>query len=279
MTHERAEQVFVSHISEINRIVAFVARQHHLSADEAEEFGGKVHLRLIEKDYDIIRKWKEQSSLGTYLTVVINRHFLDYRISLWGKWRPSAEARRLGPVAMRLEMLTGRDNLSFEEASQTLRLNHGVQEDDETLRQLHARLPVRTRRRFVDIDGLEALPDQANGPEDDALDAERAERARRAHLALRRAMSTLPPDEHLLVSLHYFERVTVAEIARKRETDQRQLYQRLSGILLQLRKQLLAAGISADDVRDCFGSSSPPLPPPAWRAGDDRGNLDTGSVQ
>jgi len=47
--------------------------------------------------YDaLLAKFEGRSSLRTFLTVVIQRLFLDHRISAWGKWRPSAEARRGG---------------------------------------------------------------------------------------------------------------------------------------------------------------------------------------
>src|SRR5215208_5464467 len=51
------------------------------------------------------RRFERRSSLPTYVTVVIQRLFLDYRNRLWGKWRPSSDAKRLGPTAMLLERL------------------------------------------------------------------------------------------------------------------------------------------------------------------------------
>ena len=40
----------------------------------------------------------------------------DWRNARWGKWRPSAEARRQGALATHLERLMRRDGLTFEEA-------------------------------------------------------------------------------------------------------------------------------------------------------------------
>ena len=50
-----------------------------------------------------------RGSLNTYLRVVIERLVLDMRVTNWGKWRPSARARRLGAEAVLFEQLTVRD--------------------------------------------------------------------------------------------------------------------------------------------------------------------------
>ena len=40
----------------------------------------------------VLRKFEVRSSLRTYLTVVVNRMYIDGRVKQWGKWRPSAIA-------------------------------------------------------------------------------------------------------------------------------------------------------------------------------------------
>ena len=105
-------------------MISFVSSRHHLPGSEADDFGSHVKLKLIEDDYAILRKFEGRSNLRTYLTVVIQRLFLDYRIKAWGKWRPSAEAKRSGPVAILLERLTQRDGYGLEEAVELMKTNH-----------------------------------------------------------------------------------------------------------------------------------------------------------
>src|SRR6185436_17582702 len=95
-----SETLFLSRLDVIERVTAFVCSRQHLSPSDVDDFSSHVRLKLIEDNYGIIRKFEGRSSFRTYLTVVIQRMFLDYRISAWGKWRPSAEARRRGPVAL-----------------------------------------------------------------------------------------------------------------------------------------------------------------------------------
>ena len=110
----------------IDGVIRFVVRRHRLPASEADEFVAHARLRLIEHDYQILRRFGGRSSLRTYLATVIERLLLDYRIREWGKWRPSAEARRAGPVAVRLDQLLNRDGLPFHQAAEILLVSEQV---------------------------------------------------------------------------------------------------------------------------------------------------------
>src|SRR5262245_57293226 len=89
-----AEALFLANIATIDRIAAFICRHHHVP-DEWEEFAAQVKCDLLDHNYDIIRKYEGRAAFSTYLTTVMNRLFYQYRVRLWGKWRPSAEAKRL----------------------------------------------------------------------------------------------------------------------------------------------------------------------------------------
>src|SRR5262245_61007781 len=106
-----AADYFSSRLPEVDRAIAFVVRRHRLAADTAEDFASVVHLRLLEHDCAVLRKFEGRSRLQTFLVVVVQRLFLDYRIALWGKWRPSAEARGLGPLGIKLDRLRSRERL------------------------------------------------------------------------------------------------------------------------------------------------------------------------
>ena len=91
------ESLFLTSLPVIDEVTLSVCRRHRLSGPEAEDFAAEVHLHFIERDSEVLRRFEGRSSLRTFLSVVINRLLLDYRNRLWGKWRPSAEARRLAP--------------------------------------------------------------------------------------------------------------------------------------------------------------------------------------
>ena len=96
-------QWYVEQLDVINRIASSVCRRNGVQGADAEDFVSDVRLKLLQDDYAVLRKYRGASSQTTFLTVVISNLFRDHRIKHWGKWRPSAEAKRHGEVAVRLE--------------------------------------------------------------------------------------------------------------------------------------------------------------------------------
>jgi RNA polymerase sigma factor for flagellar operon FliA len=242
------EHLYHRHASLIDRVIAFVCRRHRVAAADADDFAGVVRLKLVQDDYLILRKFEERSSLQTYLTSVIIRLYQDYRVAQWGKWRPSAEARRTGPIAIRLETLMQRDGLSFDEAYETLRTNYAVDVPREELFAMSLRSPRRTTRRTFQDDGLESVPAEG-GDGDEALryDASQMQAARAAQ-ALHCAIDRLPPEDRLIVRMRFADAFSVADIARTLGVDQKPLYRRLDRLMSDLRGSLEAAGIRASDA-------------------------------
>src|SRR5262245_8565405 len=103
--------LFEEHRDLIEKTIAAVCREKGLGREEAEDFGQTVRLKFLEDDCAVLRKYRGQAALGTYLWTIVKRHLLDLRNAEWGRWRPSAEARRLGRAAERLELLLVRDKV------------------------------------------------------------------------------------------------------------------------------------------------------------------------
>ena len=150
-------QLLVENLALIDQLVTFTSRRHHLAFSDTEELGSIVRLKLLENDFEVLRRFQGRSSLSTFLTIVIERMCLDYCVAKWGKWRPSAEARRAGPLAVRLEALMHRDGVPFEQAVEVLVVTERVSSTRAEIEALRARLPQRTQRRIV---GEEALGDR-----------------------------------------------------------------------------------------------------------------------
>jgi hypothetical protein len=104
-----SEALFLSCLAVIDEVTGQLCRRHRLSSDESDDFRSEVRLHFSQRDFDPLRRFEGRSSLQTYLTVVISRLFLDYRNRLWGRWRPSTEAERLGASAIPIERLVLHD--------------------------------------------------------------------------------------------------------------------------------------------------------------------------
>lgn len=250
-------QVFLDELPLIEGVIRHIAYRHHLSADERDEFASLVKLRCIEHDYAVLRRFEGRSSLRTYLTTVITRLFLDERVKAWGKWRPSAEARRLGPVAIALERLLTRDQLTLAEAIGQLTTGRGDVSDAD-LHALAARLPTRTPRRVVGEDVLTTVPSDGPSPEETVGRAEGAAARFDAWAVLHEAMLALEPRERLILRLRYEQGCTVAQIAQVLQVAQKPMYRQLDRLLARLRDVLSSRGVSPAMVRELVGTADEP---------------------
>lgn len=253
---QSGESLFASHAGAIDRVVTYVCRRNRLTSDDADEFGGVVRLKLVEDDCAILRAFEGRSSVQTYLTVVIQRLFLDFRIRQWGKWRPSTEARRLGPTAVLFEKLTTRDGLTAHEARQAMRTNHRVVETDAELDAIEARLPRRTRRRVVSDEELATVAGSSHDGEAMVLETEAEAGHARSCAALEQALADLPPQDRLILKYRFEHGFQVAEVARLMRLEQKPLYRRIEGVLRGLRVRLEADGLDAEGIRAMFGDGS-----------------------
>ena len=247
------EQLFLDHLTMIQRLSAAIARQYRLSVDDAEEFAATVQYRLIVDDYAVLRKFRHQSSVKTFLTVVIQRICLDFRQAQWGKWRPSAAAQREGAVAIRLERLTMRDGLTFDEACAVLVVETGVTLERETLARIYSEFRVRARPRVtVDTDLCEVQTTHL-APDRPIVEAEQSEELSSAVSALGAALSTMPARDQLLLKLRFADDLPVAAVARLLRLNQKWLYRRYAWLFGRLRKDLESHGVKRGRLLPSIG--------------------------
>jgi RNA polymerase sigma factor (sigma-70 family) len=287
-----AEETYLENLRTIERIAAFVARKNHLKDFEAEEFIQEVRVRLLENDYSIIRKHEGRSKISTYLTTVISRLFAQWRTEQWGKWRPSAEAKRLGEPAITLERLLSRDGYSFSEAARLIMTPSGSSYTVRQLEALYLRLPVRTPRPIV-VSGDE-IPDIVSVPDDASQRIEAGERAHKADRTaevLDELMRRLDPEDQLILSMRFWHERGMPDIARILHLDQKKLYKRQERLLKTLRRDLESAGVSREDVKWLLAageeeihlkfnpSGEIPPPGPSHRTGRDKARRREGRIR
>ena len=236
---------FLEQLPLIEQIIRAVCRGRGMDAAEVEEFAAFVKLRFIEKDYAIIRKFRGRSSFGTFVTTVISRLLNDYKDQHWGggKWRNSAEARRMGPVAEGLERLLVRDHRSLEEAFVSL----SVKYPGTTRAELAAMaLRFRTRHRakmssLEDCESAEAIADAG-------MDAGKAEMLARLSSVISAFVAALPKEDQLIFQWRFEDDMPVPRIALALRLDMQLVYRRLRKHFFDLRKAIEKAGITTEDV-------------------------------
>ncbi|HEX2120853.1 MAG TPA: sigma-70 family RNA polymerase sigma factor [Thermoanaerobaculia bacterium] len=243
------EEIYLQELSTIERIASFVARRNHANQDEVDEFTQEVCVRLFDDDYAIIRKFRDRSSISTYLTTVISHLFHHWRIAQWGKWRPSAEAMRLGPKAVVVERLLTRENYSLDETVKILTTRSDSPYTLGEIEAIYLRLRPRHPRLKIISDDPSA---EGIGVEPEAEGrVERRDRERTARTAAE-VIDQLTPSikqlDLLILQMRFGHALTVPEIARRLHLDQKKVYKRLDQLRKILQKRLEAAGVRSADV-------------------------------
>ena len=245
-------RVFESEFTLIEERIGVTGRRHGLGPDEAEDFYSYVMLKLIEKNYGRLRKFKGASSLRTYLTTVLQRLFLDFRCQKWGKWRPSARAKKLGEAALLLETLLYRDGYRLQEAEEILRRNHGLRVSADELQRLVDECPARPRRQFLGEEILKNM--RSPSPPNGSLQRERARFLQKLEAIVNDALRALGEESRLVLSMRFNEGLSVLQIARALHREPKKLYYRIHKSLRQLRAALEAAGIDRNEVLEVLGT-------------------------
>ena len=222
-------EILVQNLPQIERIIRSICWRKGLGKEDTEDLVGEVMLRLIDDDYAVIRNFEGRSSFNTYIAAMGMRLVIDYRRREWGKWRTSAEAKRLGDLATALDRMINRDHNSMSEAFDDL----GKKFPGLTRAQLEslaARMPARVPRLHVDLEEAASVAAPVSG-----VDPIHSDTARRLSETVSSLVDRLPEEDQLLVRLCFDVGLTVAEIARTLHIDQTPLYPRLRKLFRAMR--------------------------------------------
>ena len=244
--------MFLSALPMIDRIIGLQTRRHALSPADADEYAGWAKARIIDSDYAVLRKFGGRSSLQTYLTAVLVNLFRDFRNICWGRWRPSAAAKRYGPIALRLEELLYREAHPLREAGQILR-SAGAQLSDGELARLAALIPSRPVVRELSLQESDSVV--ATIPDSSALYSDTDPELESLEITLRSLLNDLTPEDALIVRMRFWSGMSVADIARTLQLKQKPLYRRIEAIQGQMRTALEARGIDRAMASDFLSAT------------------------
>ena len=247
-----SQDIYLANRELIEDAIAAVCRRRRLAADEADDFASDARLHFIKDDYAVLRSFEGRSSIRTFLIAVIAHLFLDWRNARWGKWRPSAEAKRLGPLAVKLETLIVRDRVPFDEAHETLRTNLGVAATRAELEAMAARFPQRSKRSFLSDEMLESRPADHGDPSEGVARKAAEATAARARAALAESIMELETQDRLILEMRFTDGHRVQEIARLLGLEPKPLYRRLERLLADLRKGLEKRGVAGTDALEAI---------------------------
>jgi RNA polymerase sigma factor (sigma-70 family) len=254
------QRLLLDHLDLVDQIVRTTGRRRHLSATERDDFASFVNLRLVDDDYAILRKFQNRSKLSTYLAAVIDRLSLDFCAERWGRWRPSAMAERLGPIAVTLERLVTRDSHTLEEAIEIMRTNHDAGLTYAELRGIWDQLPVRIRTTEVGEDAAAAVS-SSDTSEITIEDSDRQKSIERLQRTLKTAFDAIAAQDRVLIALRFDQDLSMVEIARLTGSSVPTLHRRLDKSVKQLRLALTNEGFLPSEIAGLIGHHSIALSP------------------
>lgn len=222
----------------IDSVVHGLGRRHYLASAEVEEFRGAVDRALERNDFELLRAFDGRSTWETYLTTVITRQFFLFQAALWGQWRPSAAAIRLGAAAMLLEELVVRDRFRLQDAIDWMRSAHRVDYSRHRLTQFAEQLGLPGAG-----DGQRARVVQVEAPSHEIKHA------------LDDALALVSPDERLILELRFRDGQPLTRIAALLKMDARPLQRRIDTALKVIRDSLITQGLPADQVEDMLSAA------------------------
>lgn len=244
----------------VNRAVVDVLLRRRRDRDFAEDFRGWVVLKMLERNGAKLRCFRGESTLLTYLRVVVDRLYCDYLNALNGKWHPSKKAAELGSKTVELERLVYRDGFTLDQAVALMQVRDGGVSDSD-LRAGFAKIPIRQKRSFVALDSVPELCADAGSSADAILwRREIEDQGIRLRGSLARALSELPEQDRYILDLRFVQGLRVSWISRLSGLSQRALYTRLRAILRVLRKKLEARGVGRACITPLLQAELPTRP-------------------
>lgn len=254
------EALFLEHLKWIDRVASMTCSRYGVWGAEAQDCAAWVRMKLMENDYAVLRGFRGKSELKTYLASVVFRHVVSFIRAERGRWRPSAAARRLGPLTAELELLVRRDRYTLQQAGEKLRVAGRTTLSDAELARLLERLPERGPLRPTEVDParmLDAAP-SALRTDECVLAVEAATHYENTMAALDRAMAQLEAEDRLIVQMHFADGSSLADVARGLRLEQKPLYRRVQRLRVRLRALLESEGLRGNDVRDIVFESDGP---------------------
>lgn len=253
---DAAKREYLARTKLIERFARKQAWKFHLSREAADDLVSDVMFKLLERDYGRLRKFSGEKSIEGFLATTVANLANDFVTSRWGKFRASAGATRLGPVAVQLEILLVREGLTMDAACELL-WSGGVTLTRQELEELAAKLPPRTLKRMEAIESAIDLPSPENSPEVALAEQEAAARAGRAEAVLRETLASWPPQDRLIFLMRFRHGRRIADIARYLGLQEHPLYNRVEKLLRLLRAAFEAAGLDARSVLEMLQYCNP----------------------
>ncbi len=234
--------------------------------NEALELSNAVLDTLQKNDFQVLKDFKGNAQVTTYITTIISRHAVDMIRKKRGRNREKERAKKLGNLGLTLYNQVIKNKLPLEQVFKQLKKEHlftGPLEELETLLQKikgknphnPASSPPHTsgtavkNGHAVDEEHV-VIPDTKHNPQDLLL---QSERQKTIHKILHDLISTLEGEDRLLLRMRFPTRENekprpVEQIAQILNIKPKAVYKRITKLVNKCKAQLTEQGVHLDEI-------------------------------
>jgi len=255
-TEMSPEEIFEANLEDVEAVARSICKRHYIYGKEADDFVSSVKEKLIEDDFRRIRAYRGISTFRAYLHTVISRIYSDQMRKIYGRYRPSAKAKSLGPVAVILECLIN-ERHSFDEAYEILTTNHCISITKKRAYEIYCKLPEgKVRGLSIDVGDEELLgiADTKNRPDQMLLNKELLKEKEEVLLTLEKVrekiVKSLSEEDRLILKMKFQDDMETPKIAKALNRQTNYVNRRIRNILSMFKREILSKGISEDDAID-----------------------------
>lgn len=251
------------------RLKDFASKDTGLNIEnEALELSNGVLDALQKDNYRVLREFKGDARITTYITAIISRRAVDLIRKKLGRGREKERAKELGDIGMLLYQRVLKDGVPLPEVFRELQNDGGFPgslEELETMVQKikgknpGSRLPGASqplnggsvvKNGTLVGENEYVIPDTKSDPRDILMETQRK---RKMHDVIQAILTQLNGEERLLLRMRFptgedEKPKSVEQVSRVLGISQKAVYKRITRLLKKCKDTLNREGVTVDDL-------------------------------
>jgi len=227
--------------------------------NEALELNNTVLDKLREKNFRVLRKFKGNARVTTYITAIISNQAVDLIRKKKGRGREKERAKKIGDSGVKIYEKVFVEGVDTATAYEELKNKFGFK---GTLKDMEAVVekikgkgkpadgqPVNAGIRSMET-GEVIVADSRKNPEELVIEAQREEKLKEI---INRVVSQLSGEERLILRMRFpvsedEEPKDIGLISRLLGISKKAVYNRISRVLKKSRDMMVNSGVNVEDI-------------------------------
>lgn len=232
--------------------------------NEALELSNQVLDTLQHDDYRVLRQFKGEAKLSTYITTIIARQAVDLVRKKLGRSREKERAQKFGKIGMMIYEKVILQGCSLKNIYPELKSNENISQSLQELETIAEKIkgkkssltfsngdnPVVKNGAIVDEDGDYIIPDKKNNPEELLIEEQRKQKLGEI---VKEIIGQLNGEERIILRMRFpandeEKPGKVEQIATVLGISEKAVYKRIARVLHKCKNLLDQKGVAVNDL-------------------------------